>query len=71
MKIVLFALVLFPTLAMAYLDDSVANGSSSTEGPVVSMIKDEGRVIASEKVQIDSQEFKFPDDGYDVGTSIK
>jgi hypothetical protein len=80
MKMLLLALTLVPTLALAELDDSVFNGTSSSKQTTefnndfsdrvgASLVKDETRLPASDNS--DSKEFKFPVDGYDTGTSVQ
>jgi hypothetical protein len=80
MKFILLALALVPSIALANLDDSVFNGSSSVTQSAeykndfsdmvgASLAKDDTRLPASDNS--DSKKFKFPVDGYDAGTSIR
>lgn len=80
MKMLLLALTLVPTMALADLDDSVFNGASSSSqtaefkndfGDMVgaSIVQDKTRLPASDSS--DTKKFKFPVDGYDTGASVK
>jgi hypothetical protein len=79
MRFFILALTLIPSLTMANLDNSVFNGSSTDHSKQefvndysdmigASFIKENSRMPAS--VSSQSENFKFPEDGYDAGTSV-